>query len=209
MALSLNLKDSLQKIPTKTRVVIFFIFIGLLFFGFLYFYRIPMRTEIQGLEKAIVEKKAIIAKNEEDIRQLDELKARVRKLQEVLAVMREKLPPEKEVSGLLLQIQNEVNKSGLVLKLWRPDKRKPHPSGLYEEIPITVTIIGGYHNLGVFLDRVAKLPRIVNIQNIKMDGAKKDPSGAVNININCTALTFAATEKKVEATTTKTPSKTK
>jgi type IV pilus assembly protein PilO len=98
-----------------------------------------------------------------------------------------------------------VNKSGLILKLWKPEKRTPHSSGLYDEIPITVNLIGGYHNLGVFLDRVAKLPRIVNVQNIRMDSAKKDVSGAINININCTALTFAATEKKVEATTSKSP----
>lgn len=195
------LMDNIQKIPTKTRVTVFFILVGLMFGAFVYFKHIPMKTEIQGLEKDIASKKAIIAKNEEDIRNLDELKAKVRALQEVLAVMREKLPPEKEVSGLLLQIQNEVNKSGLTLKLWKPEKRKPHPSGLYDEIPISVTLIGGYHNLGVFLDKVARLPRIVNVQNIKMDGAKKDISGAINININCTALTFAATEKKVEPTT--------
>ncbi len=203
--MAFSLTDSIQKIPSKTRVWIFIFFLGLVFVGFVYQYHIPMTTEIESLVKDIAQKKAIIAQNEERIRRLDELKAKVRALKEVLAVMREKLPPENEVSGLLLQIQNEVNKSGLILKLWKPDKRKPHASGLYDEIPITVTLIGGYHNLGVFLDRVAKLPRIVNIQNIKMDGAKKDASGAINININCTALTFAATEKKVEATTAKTP----
>lgn len=203
--MAFSLMDSLQKIPTKTRVTVFFVLIALLFISFVYFYHIPMKTEIGGLEKDIKTKKETIAQNEERIRRLDELRAKVRALHEVLAVMREKLPPEKEVSGLLLQIQNEVNKSGLTLKLWKPEKRKPHPSGLYDEIPITVTLLGGYHNLGVFLDRVAKLPRIVNVQNIKMDNAKKDISGAINVNINCTALTFAATEKKVEATTAKSP----
>jgi type IV pilus assembly protein PilO len=198
--MALSLKDSLQKMPAKTRTVAFIVIVGLVFGSFVYFFRIPMSTEIKGLEKVIAEKKAIIAQNDERIRKLDELRARVRELNEQLKVMKEKLPAENEVSSLLRQIQNEVNKSGLTLKLWKPDKRKPHESGLYEEIPITVNLIGGYHNFGVFLDRVSKLPRIVNIQNFKMDSAKMDPSGSVNINISCTAMTFAATEKKVEAT---------
>lgn len=200
--MAFSLMDSIQKLPPKTRVTVFIVLIVLSFAGFVYFYHMPMRNEISALESDIAKKKTIIAQNDERIRRLDELKERVRKLKEVLEVMKEKLPPEKEVSGLLLQIQNEVNKAGLTLKLWKPEKRKPHPSGLYEEIPITVNLIGGYHNLGVFLDKVARLPRIVNIQNIRMDGAKKNVSGAININISCTALTFAATEKKVEATTT-------
>lgn len=207
--MALSLTGSLQKMPTKTRVAAFFVLLGLLFGCFLYFLHIPMNTEIKGLEKDIAEKKAVIAKNEERIRRLDELKAKVRELNEQLRILTEKLPPETEVSSLLRQIQDLVNKSGLTLKLWRPEKRKQHESGLYEEIPITVSLLGGYHNLGIFLDRVSKLSRIVNVQNIKMDGAKMDASGAVNINIGFTAMTFAASEKKVEATPTATPAATK
>lgn len=206
--MAFSLKDTLQKMPLKTRIIAFVVIIALMFGLFVYFIHIPMNTEVKGLEKTIAEKKATIAQNDERIRKLDELKAKVQTLQEQLRVAKEKLPPETEVSGLLRQIQNEVNKSGMTLKLWKPEKRKSDPSGLYEEIPISVGLIGGYHNFGVFLDRVSKLPRIVNVQNIKMDGAKKDPSGSMNINVSCTAVTFAATEKKVDTTPAK-PGKTK
>jgi type IV pilus assembly protein PilO len=70
---------------------------------------------------------------------------------------------------------------------------------MYEEIPISITLTGGYHNAAALFDRVGKLTRIVNIQNIKMGGAKVARTGAVDIDISCTALTFAAVEKKVEA----------
>ena len=199
--MAFSLKDSLQKMPVKTRITAFVVFIAILFGMFVYFVHIPMSTEIKDLEKVVAEKKAIIAQNDQRIRRLDELKARVQMLQEQLRLAKEKLPPETEVSGLLRQVQNEVNKSGMMLKLWKPEKRKTDPSGLYDEIPITVNLIGGYHNYGVFLDRVSHLPRIVNVKDIKMDGAKKDPTGTININVSCTAVTFAATEKKVETTT--------
>jgi type IV pilus assembly protein PilO len=92
-----------------------------------------------------------------------------------------------------------VNQSGLVLKLWKPDKRRTHASGLYEEIPISLSLIGGYHSTASFYDHVGKLDRIVNILNIKMSGAKVGINGNVEVEITCTAMTFSAVEKKVEA----------
>jgi len=90
-------------------------------------------------------------------KKLDVLKAEVKTLQERLRTLTEQLPPESEVSGLLRQIQKLVNQSGLVLMLWKPDKRRLHASGLYEEIPISMTLSGGYHNTASFFDRVGKL----------------------------------------------------
>jgi len=95
-----------------------------------------------------------------------------------------------------------VNQSGLILKLWKPEKRKQHGSGLYDEIPIVLEITGGYHNVGVFFDRVSKLTRIVNIMNLKMDNAKLQKTGLIDIKITCTAMTFAAVEKKVDVAPT-------
>jgi len=63
-----------------------------------------------------------------------------------------------------------------------------------------VTLIGGYHNLGVSLTGSPSCPDREHPKH--QDGQREEGySGAINININCTALTFAATEKKVEPTT--------
>jgi type IV pilus assembly protein PilO len=140
-----------------------------------------------------------IKENDEEIKKLDELKAEVKALEARLDILTKKLPTgATEVSGLLREIQRLVNQSGLVLKLWKPEKRKMHQSQMYEEIPISMVLTGGYHNAATFFDRVGKLTRIVNIMNIKMGGAKIARTGSVDVDINCTALTFAAVEKKVE-----------
>lgn len=113
--------------------------------------------------------------------------------------MTEQLPPGSEVSGLLRQLQNLVSQSGLTLKLWRPDRQRAHPSGLYEEIPITVELTGGYHDTGLFLDRVSKMTRIVNMLNLRMGSAAMNKAGVMEIKIGCMAMTFAAVEKKPNA----------
>ena len=192
--------DKIQKIPPRTRLIVFLALIVLLLVAYILQFQIPMNTQIKNLEQALSGLHAKIQDNDSKIRNLDALKSEVKTLQMRLAELTEQLPPESEVSGLLRQIHNLVNQSGLVLKLWRPEKRRTHASGLYEEIPITLSLVGGYHNTAILFDRIGTLPRIVNVLNIRMGGAKVAKDGSVNIDINCTAMTFAAVEKKGEAT---------
>jgi len=190
--------EKLQKIPTKTRAIAFFAIIILAVALFIWQVHIPKTNEIRSLEAEITQLQAKIRENDAKIKKLDQLRAEVRSLQERLKVLTEQLPPESEVSGLLRQIQGLVNKAGLSLKLWRPDRRRAHASGMYEEIPIILKLTGGYHNVAMFFDSVSKLTRIVNMLNVKMDQPKLGRSGTMEINIDCTAMTFAAVEKKVD-----------
>jgi len=196
------LVDRIQKISPKTRAIVFGVLIVALLVVDITQFIIPMRAQIEQLEKTLSENQEVIRKNDEKIRNLDALKAEVKSLQQQLRDLTEQLPPESEVSGLLRQIQEKVNQSGLVLKLWKPDKPRDHSSGLYKEIPVTLTLTGGYHSTASFFDRVSKLNRIVNILNIKMGGAKLNSDGSISVDINCTAMTFSAVEKKVETTPT-------
>jgi type IV pilus assembly protein PilO len=191
-----NVVAQIQKIPSKTRVLGFFGFLGVLVILFIWQVHIPKNTQIKQLEKDIAGIQVTIKANDEKIRKLDELKAEVKSLEQKLQLLTAQLPPETEVSGLLRQIQNLVSQSGLSLKLWRPDKRKAHPSGLYEEIPINTELTGGYHDVALFFDRVSKLTRIVNMLNLRMGSATMNKAGNMEIKINCTAMTFAAVEKK-------------
>jgi type IV pilus assembly protein PilO len=188
--------DKLQNIPTKTRATMFFGLIGVALVLFIWLVHIPKTNEIKKLDAENTGFQAKIRENDAKIRQLDELKAEVKALQARLLVLTEQLPPESEVSGLLRQIQELVNKAGLSLKLWRPEKRVLHASGLYEEIPISLKLTGSYHSVGLFFDNVSKLTRIVNMLNVKMDQPKIGSNGLMEIAINVTAMTFAAVEKK-------------
>jgi len=195
-----NIASTIQKIPTKARLIGFGVFVAVLCGLFIYFFYIPMTTQIKQLEKDISGLQATIKANDEKIQKLAELRAEVKALEARLHLLTEQLPPGSEVSGLLGQIQNLVSQSGLTLKLWRPSKRKTHSSGLYEEIPITMDLSGGYHDLALFFDRVSKMTRIVNLLNLTMTGATTNKAGGMDIKIGCTAMTFAAVEKKPDAT---------
>jgi len=190
--------DKLQKIPTKTRAIAFFSIIGVAVVLFIWQVHIPKTNEIRNLDSQITQQQATIRENDAKIKKLDQLKAEVKSLQERLKILTLQLPPESEVSGLLRQNQGLCNKADLSLKLWKPDRRRTHSSGMYEEIPITLKLNGGYHNVALFFDSVSKLTRIVNMLNVKMEQPKLGRSGTMEINIDCTAMTFAAVEKKVD-----------
>ncbi len=195
-----NIAAKIQKIPTKTRLYAFGGFILVIAILFIYFVHIPLSAQIKQLEKEISDLQATIAANDAKIKKLDELRAEVKSLQEQFALMTKQIPSGTEVSSLLGEIQKLVSQSGLTLKVWRPEKKKTASNGLYDEIPITLEISGGYHDLALFYDRVSKLTRIVNMLNLKMSGATVNKAGGIDIKINCTAMTFAALEKKPDAT---------
>jgi len=195
--------DKIQKIPTKVRVIAFGVLIVIFLSVYIMQVQIPMKTKIDQLRVSLSELQTKIQSNDEKIKKLDDLRAEVRSLQGRLAVLTEQLPPESEVSDLLRQIQSLVNESGLMLKTWKPTGRRTHPSGLYEEISIAMTLTGGYHNTALLFDRVSKLTRIVNILNIKMGGMKLNKDGSPEVTIGCTAMTFSAVEKKGDAATEK------
>jgi type IV pilus assembly protein PilO len=195
-----NIASKIQKIPTRARLYGFGALVLIIGVLFIYFVHIPMTTQIKQFEKDISGLQATIQANDAKIQKLAELRTEVKALEERLHLLTEQLPPSSEVSGLLGQIQNLVSQSGLTLKLWRPDKRQTHSSGLYEEIPITVELTGGYHDVGLLFDRVSKMTRIVNMLNLKMTGGTMNKAGSMDIKISCTAMTFAAVEKKPDAT---------
>ncbi len=191
-----KIQAAIQKIPPKTRLYGFGGVILVTIVLFIYFVHIPLTAQIKQLEKDIAGLQATIAANDEKIKKLDELRAEVKALQEEFALMAKQIPTGSEVSTLLGDIQKLVSQSGLTLKLWRPDKKKTASNGLYDEVPITIELTGGYHDLALLFDRISKLTRIVNMMNLRMGSVTLTKAGSIEIKINCTAMTFAALEKK-------------
>lgn len=75
-------------------------------------------------------------------------------------------------------------------------KNPPAPEPFYEEIPVKVTVTGHFQNIVNFFEKVAKLPRIVNISDISM-GDRKDIKGrGYLITASCTVKTYMFVDKK-------------
>ncbi len=66
----------------------------------------------------------------------------------------------------------------------------------FAEVPIQIKVKGGYHELGMFLDAVSKLPRIINVGNITMGHPMEDEeTGSMILDISALATTYRYIEK--------------
>jgi type IV pilus assembly protein PilO len=183
--------SKLKNLPGYAKVLIVIAPAVILIALFFFLIYNPNTKQIKWLDADIAKLNNQIATAEVKVRKLDELKAQNEKLKQRLAELKEKMPEEKEVSVLLKQISDLGLTSGLVILLWKPGARKPDPEGIYVEIPVTVQVNGGYHDLGVFFSYISRFTRIVNISNMKITLPKKRAETNF-VSATFTASTFSA-----------------
>jgi type IV pilus assembly protein PilO len=76
--------------------------------------------------------------------------------------------------------------------------KSSEPEKFYEEIPVKISVNGGFHPIVLFFERVANLPRIINIENITMVGEKDTKSKTHFIKTTCLMKTYMFVDKKDE-----------
>ncbi|MCX7815905.1 MAG: type 4a pilus biogenesis protein PilO [Syntrophales bacterium] len=73
-------------------------------------------------------------------------------------------------------------------------KQKPQER-FYEEIPVKVSVNGTFPNTVSFFGRVASLPRIMNVEDVIVEGVKGGGQ-TKTVNTSCTIKTYMFMEKK-------------
>jgi len=185
--------DSIVKMPTSRKALIWACFLLAILGLFFYLIYMPNMEELRR-------KTAEMDKLETQIRELRTIAASIKrfqaeivKLQEELNVALAQLPAKKEIPSLLKNISNLGKEAGLEFLLFRPMPEVNRD--FYAEIPVEIKVKGSYHDIAIFFDRVGKLPRIVNISGVNLEGAK-EVSGRTEIITSCTATTFKFIEKE-------------
>lgn len=118
-----------------------------------------LRPELEKLQREVATSRAILADLMRFRQEAAELEAR-------LNALKDRLPSEREMPGLYRTLSDAAAASGLGVSLFQPRPTATHE--VYTEIPITLNGEAGYHQLGEFLERVARLPRVVTVNEIKM-----------------------------------------
>src|SRR5213594_1566260 len=126
-----------------------------------------LRAQLSSLQSEITRNRAIVADLMKYRREAVELEAR-------LNALKEKLPGEKEIPTLYRTVSDAASASGLGVSLFQP--RPPVVRDYYSEIPISLNAEAGYHQIGEFFERVAKMARVVNITEIKLSSANRPRS---------------------------------
>ena len=162
--------------------------VSLLIIGVFYLVVIKGKDkQIDQLQENLAKIRKEVEDNKVHARKFSKLKERIAKLDMELKEASRQLPSDKEIPELLEQISNIGTQFGLEFV-----KFKPNPEiikDFYSEVPVSITVIGKFHNILMFFDEIAHLPRIVTLNNIDMKtGSKK--TGITNLETKCEAVTY-------------------
>ena len=122
---------------------------------------------------------------------LGEFQREVALLEKKLETLKTILPPAKETPALMRQVQALAAQSNLTINNFTPGATVNKE--FYQEWPITMGLVGNYHNLALFYDKVSRLPRLVNVNNIKINSMASQ-TASQTIAVTNTATTFVYIE---------------
>jgi type IV pilus assembly protein PilO len=127
-------------------------------------------------------KEAWLAKKAEAVN-LDEYRRQLAEIDRSFGALLKQLPNKAEMGDMLVDINKTAQARGLLVEYFKPGGEAP--KDFYTEVPITLNLSGSYHDIGAFTGDLAKLPRIVTLNDINLT---PNPNGTLSL--KTTAKTF-------------------
>lgn len=180
-------ENALTRLPVAQQAAVGAGIAAAIAIGFWYFVYSPMDEEMTQKTAKLDALQQEIRALEVTAAKLEDFKREVAQLEAKLETLKRILPPEKETPDLMKKIQYLAQQSNLQIKRFTPAATVKKE--FYQEWPIAIDVQGSYHNLGLFFDRVSRLPRLVNVGNLRI--APMAPQTlSRTISASCTATTF-------------------
>ena len=181
--------------PKAVQIVLFVIlFFALLFAGWK-FDITKLRDELSGLEKKELDRIDTLQVRQRKAANLNALKEQMKDMEMSFGDMVWKLQNQTEVAGLLVDISQTGLGAGLDFKLFEP--RGEIPKEFYAVLPISISVVGNYHQFGEFISGLAQLPRIVTTHDINISSKAVNESTRIPLlQMRTIAKTYRALEEE-------------
>ncbi len=101
---------------------------------------------------------------------LDALEAQQQQVNRYVERLEKQLPSKAEMAALLSDINQAGIGRGLQFELFKPGQVVV--KDYYAELPIAIKVTGHYHDIGEFAADMAKMPRIVTLNNLALTAGK-------------------------------------
>ncbi|MEQ8273397.1 MAG: type 4a pilus biogenesis protein PilO [Deltaproteobacteria bacterium] len=186
----------ISKVPIAQRIAILAAALTLIVALVFFIVITPKHEKIDQLDGRIKQIDAQLVRKRAIARNLSRYRVEVERLKQRLNEALTLLPNDAEIPELLQKIAALVEQSDCEMSEFQPQGEQVQ--GFYARIPVKMNITGNYHSIAVFFDKVSKLARIVNIQDIKLQKPKLENKKVV-LGANFTATTFKFVEKKAGA----------
>jgi len=154
--------------------------------AFYWFYWAPTAESASLLQQQIQQMQIDNQRTREIADRLPQLEAEVASMEDQLQTLQHILPEAQETDALLRRLETAAADTNLELR--RTDYQPAILHDFYAEVPIQLDVIGTFHDLARFFDRVSKFGRIVTVGQVTISAVTD--GGPNTIQSQCTASTF-------------------
>jgi type IV pilus assembly protein PilO len=181
----LDLKN-LGSAPLPVKVVLLtLIFLVLVGGGYWFLWQPTLEELDQAKNKETELRTVFIAKKKEAIN-LPIYKQQMADIERTFGELLRQLPDKTQMEGLLRDVNAAGLEVGLEFDLFRPGAEQP--AEFYVTKPISIRVVGSYHQMGAFAQNIAKMPRIVTLEDMTIAPVAGGKEGMLGV--NATAKTF-------------------
>lgn len=141
--------------------------LGIFFFTHFLPFGFPNKSDQITTLKVDYEKKSTdLARARATIADLPRFEAEYEQLHDRWAMAAELLPADRQLPVLLRRITLSAQQTGVSFVMFRPSSLRQEQ--YVTEIPLEITVNGGYHQVGSFLAELANMRRIITVSNVKL-----------------------------------------
>lgn len=180
------------KIDKEQRFGLYAVMVLIIVGGYVYWIYFPKEKEFDRLVQDRDNKEVQLRKIPIQQRNHERLKREINEIENKLTSAKMQLSKEKEIPDLLKSIDSKGAESNIDFSYFKPQPIVPRE--FYREIPIVLNVKGGFHNVALFLNKLAGLPRLISVSNIKMYGVSEKGEN-VTINAEMVAKSYMCVER--------------
>jgi type IV pilus assembly protein PilO len=187
--------NKVLKLPNTQKIGVLVLLLAVMIGAYINYVFMPQRDFYNSQKDEIVKLQTKFNEQQSILANLPRFQQELKVLQLAFDDALKMLPNAREIPNLITSISTNAQESGLEIQLFQP---KPEvPMDFYAQIPVQMKVTGRYHQIGAFFDKLAKLPRIINIEDLQITLRKQAQakSSAITLEASFNATTFKFIEK--------------
>ncbi|MFO7760900.1 MAG: type 4a pilus biogenesis protein PilO [Desulfobia sp.] len=156
--------------------------------AFYFLYYTSKTEEIAELKQQQSQLNREIAKVKAASKKIKQHRAEMKEVETMFDLAAKLLPEKQEIPSLLTSISEIGRASGLDFNSFTPQGESKKQ--FYAEIPVDIKVQCSFHDIGVFLDKISKLDRIVTVSNLNIGSSKKTEEEVTILNTSFRLITY-------------------
>jgi len=182
--------EKLGGLTRKQGLLIYCLTFAVIGGAYYYFVFMPTNDELQKAQAMYESQVARLALYKQRASEISKYETLMAQKNEAFNLAMTALPDKRELPSLLTGISRAGSDAGLAFHLFEPGNEVNKE--FFKEIPVSIKVLGRYHQLTDFFFQITRLNRIVNITNVDVRSVQTDNL----LEMSCQAVTYMFVEKK-------------